>query len=65
MSRILAGCAGGTVAVLGILALFGSPASVPRMTSSPAAALLAAGLAPFLLSPTRVAPPARRWWWST
>ena len=61
MSRILAGCAGGTVAALGILALFGSHASVARftLTSSPAAALLAAGLALSLLAPIRVAPPVR------
>jgi signal transduction histidine kinase len=61
LSRILAGCAGVAVAVLGALGLFASSASVPHnaLTSSPAAALLAAGLALSLLAPTRTAPAVR------
>ncbi|MFI7541282.1 ATP-binding protein [Actinoplanes sp. NPDC049599] len=57
LSRILAGCAGVAVAVLGALGLLTSFSSAPHnaLTSSPAAALLAAGLALSLLAPTRTA----------
>ena len=61
LSRLLAGCAGVAVAVLGALSLFASSAAVPQhaLTSIPAAALLAAGIALSLLAPTRTAPALR------
>jgi signal transduction histidine kinase len=61
LSRILAGCAGVAVAVLGLLGLLSSqsPAARFTLTSSLAAALLAAGLALFLLAPTRTPPVLR------
>ncbi|MGW4945214.1 PAS domain-containing sensor histidine kinase [Actinoplanes sp. NPDC004185] len=59
LSRILAGCAGVAVAVFGALNLLTSSAGENTLTSSPAAALLAAGLALFLLAPTRSTPVSR------
>jgi signal transduction histidine kinase len=61
LSRLLAGCAGVAVAVLGALGLLTSYPSEPHhaLTSSPAAALLAAGLALSLLAPSWTAPAAR------
>jgi signal transduction histidine kinase len=61
LSRILAGCAGVAVAVLGALGLFTSFSSVTHnaLTSSPAAALLAAGLALSLQAPTHTTPALR------
>ncbi|GAA3335690.1 hypothetical protein GCM10020358_04970 [Amorphoplanes nipponensis] len=56
LSRILAGCAGVAVAVFGALDLLTTSAA---LTSSPAAALLAAGLALSLLAPARPAPALR------
>jgi signal transduction histidine kinase len=61
LSRILAGCAGVAVIVAGTLSLLSTPvpASENVLTSSPAAALVAAGLALVLLAPARGGPAAR------
>jgi signal transduction histidine kinase len=60
LSRILAGCAGVSVAVFGALGLLtSSSAAENALASSPAAALLAAGLALSLLAPARSVPAAR------
>ena len=59
LSRILAGCAGVAVAVFGALDLLTSSTTENALTSSPAAALLAAGLALLLLAPSRSAPALR------
>ncbi len=59
LSRILAGCAGVAVAVFGALSLFTSSVPDNALTSSPAAALLAAGLALLLLAPVRSTPALR------
>ncbi|MEU4216042.1 PAS domain-containing sensor histidine kinase [Actinoplanes sp. NPDC026623] len=61
LSRILAGCAGVAVVVAATLSLLNSPvpASENVLTSSPAAALVAAGLALVLLAPARGAPAVR------
>jgi len=61
LSRLLAGCAGVAVAVLGALSLIAPAVPVPQhtLTSSPAAALLAAGLALSLLAPSRTTPALR------
>ncbi|AGZ46324.1 sensor histidine kinase [Actinoplanes friuliensis] len=61
LSRIFAGCAGVAVAVFGALSLLTSPVRAPEsaLTSSPAAALVAAGLALLLLAPPRGGPAVR------
>jgi signal transduction histidine kinase len=61
LSRILAGCAGVAVAVFGALSLITSsrPTAGNALTTSPAAALLAAGLALSLLAPSRSGPAVR------
>ncbi|MEV8507360.1 ATP-binding protein [Actinoplanes sp. NPDC051475] len=56
VSRLAAGSTGVAVAIAGALSLVLSPAGTPvpeALTASPAAALVAAGLALFLLSPAR------------
>ena len=60
LSRIVAGCAGVAVAVFGVLSLL-TPVRVPEnaLTASPAAALVAAGLALVLLAPPRAGPAVR------